>query len=103
MVVVGKDAMAVFDDTKLWSEKLALYRHVVQSSDGVPNLKKAEVEFLEVAESEPLTNECQHFLDIVSGKVKPLTDGAEGLRVLKVLSAASLSERRNETVRLKEI
>ena len=103
LVVVGKDAMAVFDDTKLWSEKLALYRHVVQSSDGVPNLKKAEVEFLEVAESEPLTNECQHFLDIVSGKVKPLTDGDEGLRVLKVLSAASLSERRNETVRLKEI
>lgn len=103
LVVVGKDAMAVFDDTKLWDEKLALYRHVVQSSDGVPNLKKAEVEFLEVAKSEPLTNECQHFLDIVSGKVTPLTDGAEGLRVLKVLSAASLSEKRNETVRLEEI
>ncbi len=103
LVVIGKDAMAVFDDTKLWGEKLALYRHVVQSSDGVPNLKKAEVEFLEVVQSEPLTNECQHFLDIVSGKVLPLTDGAEGLRVLKVLSAASLSERRNETVRLEAI
>lgn len=103
LVVVGKDAMAVFDDTKPWGEKLALYKYVVKSSDGVPSLKKAEAEFVEVAQSEPLRNECQHFLDTVSGKVKPLTDGAEGLRVLKVLSAASLSERRNETVRLKEI
>ncbi|MDC1143560.1 Gfo/Idh/MocA family oxidoreductase [Porticoccaceae bacterium] len=103
LVVVGKDAMAVFDDTKPWGEKLALYRHVIQSFDGAPSLKKSDVEFLEVAQSEPLRNECQHFLDTVSGNVTPLTDGAEGLSVLKVLSAASLSERKNETVRLAAI
>jgi predicted dehydrogenase len=100
LVVVGKDAMAVFDDTKPWDEKLALYRHVVQSADGLSNLDKAAVEYLEVPQSEPLRNECQHFLDVVSGNVGPLTDGDEGLRVLKVLSAASLSESKNEAVRL---
>jgi UDP-2-acetamido-3-amino-2,3-dideoxy-glucuronate N-acetyltransferase len=100
LVVVGKDAMAVFDDTKPWGEKLALYRHVVQATDGLPSLEKAEVEYLVVPQSEPLRNECQHFLDVVRENVVPLTDGDEGLSVLKVLSAASLSETKNEAVRL---
>ena len=100
LVVVGDDAMAVFDDTKPWNEKLAVYRHSVKSSGGLPSLEKAEAEYLEVSQSEPLRNECQHFLDVVSGNTAPLTDGDEGLRVLKVLSAASLSESKNEAVRL---
>ena len=100
LVVVGGDAMAVFDDTKPWNEKLALYRHSVTSPGGLPRLEKAEVEYLEVSQSEPLRNECQHFLDVVSGNIVPLTDGDEGLSVLKVLSAASLSESKNEAVRL---
>ena len=66
LVVVGEDAMAVFDDTKPWGEKLALYRHVVQATDGLPILEKTEVEYLVVPQSEPLRNECQHFLDVVS-------------------------------------
>ena len=100
LVVVGLKAMAVFDDTRPWGEKLALYRHVVQATDGLPSLEKAEVEFLKVQQSEPLRNECQHFLDVVSRNVEPLTNGDEGLKVLKVLSAASLSESKNEAVRL---
>ena len=36
-------------------------------------------------------NECKHFINVVSANVVPLTDGDEGLSVLKVLSAASLS------------
>ena len=100
LVVVGEDAMAVFDDTKPWDEKLALYRHVVNSTGGLPSLEKAEVEYLQIPQSEPLRNECEHFLDVVSGNVKPLTDGNEGLSVLKVLSAASLSESNTEAVRL---
>ena len=103
LVVVGRDAMVVFDDTKLWNEKLAVYRHVVESTGGLPSLKKAEVEYLEVPQSEPLRNECQHFLDVVSGNVKPLTDGSEGLSVLKVLSAASRSESKNEVVRISSL
>lgn len=100
LVVVGENSMVVFDDTKPWSEKLALYRHVVKITDGPPHLEKAELEYLEVPESEPLKNECQHFLNVVSKNVVPLTDGYEGLSVLKVLSAASLSESKNEGVRL---
>lgn len=100
LVVVGQGGMAVFDDTKPWNEKLALYRHVVQATDGLPSLEKAEVEFLEVPQSEPLRNECLHFINVVSENVAPLTNGEEGLSVLKVLSAASLSESKKEAVKL---
>lgn len=100
LVVVGQSGMAVFDDTKPWNEKLALYRHIVLATGGVPSLEKAEVEYLEVPQSEPLKNECQHFINVVSENAVPLTDGDEGLRVLKVLSAASLSKSKKESVKL---
>ena len=100
LVVVGQSGMAVFDDTKPWNEKLALYRHVVQATDGLPSLEKAEVEYLEVPQSEPLRNECLHFINVVSANVAPLTNGDEGLSVLKVLSAASLSESKKEAIKL---
>jgi len=103
LVVIGKNAMAVFDDTKTWGEKLALYRHVVLPAGTLPSLEKAEVEYVEVSQSEPLRNECQHFVDVVSGDITPLTNGKEGLCVLNVLSAASLSQSKNETVRIKSL
>ena len=100
LVVVGQRGMAVFDDTKPWNEKLALYRHIVQTTGGLPSLEKAEVEYLEIPQSEPLKNECQHFINVISENAVPLTDGDEGLSVLKVLSAASLSESKKEAVKL---
>lgn len=103
LVVIGDRAMAVFDDTKPWAEKLALYSHIVESLGGLPTLEKAEVKYLEVSQSEPLRNECQHFVDVVSGNIMPLTNGEEGLGVLNVLSAASLSESINKTVRIESL
>lgn len=100
LVVVAKDAMIVFDDTKPWNEKLAFYPHSVEKFDGIPLLKKADVEYIKVEESEPLKNECQHFIDVINDDILPLTDGEEGLRVLKVLSAISLSEKEAKTITL---
>ncbi|MFL2487558.1 MAG: Gfo/Idh/MocA family protein [Gammaproteobacteria bacterium] len=103
LVVIGQNSMLVFDDTKPWNEKLAIYKHSVELNEGLPSLEKAEAEYLEVKQSEPLRNECQHFLNVVSKNEMSLTDGDEGLSVLKVLSSASLSERKNEAVRLEKI
>ena len=100
LVVSGKSAMLVFDDTKPWNEKLALYPYEVVSSKGIINLKKSDVKYLEVSEEEPLKNECQDFIDVVEKNIKPMTDGDEGLRVVKVLSAASKSKTTNEAVKL---
>ena len=100
LVVVGQKGMVVFDDTKLWSEKLALYRHTMKADVGSPSLEKAEVEYLQVTQSEPLRNECRHFIDVVSDNAVPLTNGEEGLSVLTVLSAASLSENQKTAVKV---
>ena len=100
LVVSGKSAMLVFDDTKPWNEKLAIYPYEVVSSKGIINLKKSDVKYLEVSEEEPLKNECQDFIDVVEKNIKPMTDGDEGLRVVKVLSAASKSKTTNEAVKL---
>jgi UDP-2-acetamido-3-amino-2,3-dideoxy-glucuronate N-acetyltransferase len=102
LVLIGDSAMAVFDDTKPWAEKLAIYRHIVDSSGALPHLAKSEVEYWDVQQSEPLRNECQHFVDVVSGELAPLTNGREGLRVLNVLTAASLSHAQNELIRLEK-
>jgi UDP-2-acetamido-3-amino-2,3-dideoxy-glucuronate N-acetyltransferase len=100
LVLTGSSAMLVFDDTKPWQEKLALYSYEVVSSKNLINLQNSNVQYVKVIEEEPLKNECQHFLDVVEKDIRPLTDGAEGLRVLKVLSAASLSQIKNERVKL---
>ena len=100
LVVVGQSAILVFDDTKSWQEKLALYPYDAVSSKNLINLKNSNVQYIKVTEEEPLKNECQHFIDVVEKDIQPLTDGAEGLRVLKVLSAAIRSQIKNETVKL---
>jgi predicted dehydrogenase len=100
LVIVGQSAMLVFDDTKSWHEKLALYSFKVVSSKNLINLQNSNVQYVKITEEEPLKNECQHFIDVVEKDIQPLTDGAEGLRVLKVLSAASRSQIKNETVKL---
>lgn len=91
LVLVGEKKMAVFDDTKNWDEKLLIYPHELNWKDGlpVPNKKEAEKIFLE--ESEPLKNECRHFISCILNNTKPITDGEEGLKVIKVLEASQKS------------
>ncbi|MGD8818084.1 MAG: Gfo/Idh/MocA family oxidoreductase, partial [Acidobacteriota bacterium] len=88
LVVVGSEGMAVFDDTKPWSEKLRLYAHRIGWRDGAPEAERAEAELIRLAEAEPLRLECEHFLECVESGQRPRTDGAEGLAVLRVLEAA---------------
>lgn len=103
LVVIGESATVVFDDTQHWEQKLALHRHNVDLASKVPNLEKFDVVYIDVAQSEPLKNECQHFIDVVNGRLTPLTDGDEGLSVLNVLSAASLSQIENKKVRIENL
>lgn len=91
LVVVGSDAMAVFDDTKAWAEKLVVFEHGVAWDGDVPTAQRAEPRPVDVPEQEPLRMECQHFLDCVTTRATPRTDGEEGLRVLAVLAAAQES------------
>ena len=92
LVVVGDRKMAVFDDTMPWPEKLLLYHHEIVWKNNVPIPARGEPERVgDIPEQEPLRLECEHFLACISKSSKPLTDGDEGLRVLRVLNASQQS------------
>lgn len=91
LTVVGSKAMAVFDDTRPWAEKLAIFRGAVEQGANGPVPKKVAPEFAEIPEAEPLREECRHFLDCCRDRSIPRTDGAEGTRVLRVLQMAQAS------------
>jgi len=91
LVVVGDKKMAVFDDTQPWEEKLLLYPHQINWQNNVPVPVKGEPERLDIPQSEPLRQECEHFLHCMANGKRPITDGNEGLRVLKILNTAQRS------------
>src|SRR5262245_9875688 len=100
LVVVGERKMAVFDDT-LAADKLQLYPHRVDWIERVPVAVKAAAETVALPEAEPLAQECQHFLECVTTRRRPRTDGRNGVEVLRVLEACQLSlERGGSPVRL---
>jgi UDP-2-acetamido-3-amino-2,3-dideoxy-glucuronate N-acetyltransferase len=91
LVVVGERKMAVFNDTKPWDEKLLLYPHEIKWENNIPVPTKADPERLNMPQAEPLRLECEHFLNCIADGKKPLTDGKEGLCVLRVLNASQRS------------
>jgi UDP-2-acetamido-3-amino-2,3-dideoxy-glucuronate N-acetyltransferase len=97
LVIVGEKGMAVFNDEHSWNEKLQLYPHKIEWVGGVPSPSKAEVEYIPIKPDEPLTLECQHFLDCIQTGETPRTDGEEGVRVLEVLYKADQSMKATET------
>lgn len=86
LVVVGERKMAVFDDTEK-EDKLVLYPHAIEWKDHLPVARKAEGEPVAHERTEPLREECSHFLRCVERGQVPRTDGEEALRVLRVLDA----------------
>jgi UDP-2-acetamido-3-amino-2,3-dideoxy-glucuronate N-acetyltransferase len=80
--------MAVFEDSLAGPDKLRVYRHTIETSGRAPEPKKAEGEPIPYPASEPLRNECEHFLACCAGTITPRTTAAEAIAVLKVLKAA---------------
>jgi predicted dehydrogenase/acetyltransferase-like isoleucine patch superfamily enzyme len=98
LVVVGSNGMATFDDGQPWESKLLHYPHSITWQGNVPTPNKAEGVAVTVPQSEPLKNECQHFLDAITGKeAVARTDAAEGIRVLAVLETAEKALKSGKT------
>jgi len=90
LIVVGSKTMAVFDDMS--KEKLFLYPHTIDWKEGkMPVAKKAEYIAIPIDNAEPLKEELRHFIECVIDRKKPITDGREGLNVLRILQAAEKS------------
>ncbi|MCL4490167.1 MAG: Gfo/Idh/MocA family oxidoreductase [Chloroflexi bacterium] len=99
MTFVGSTKMIVYDDVDA-EAKLRIYDKGVyrRGSDfGEPQLKvhSGDIFIPRIDLSEPLHNECAHFIECVRESKPPRTDGASGLRVIQVLEAAQESLARN--------
>lgn len=95
LVVIGSNAMAVFDDVKPWEEKLALYKHKLNTVNNVPVFEKADPEYVNVTEAQPLKEELVHFIACANKNTSPVTDANEAIAVLNVLERASMSLSKN--------
>ncbi|MBP6952502.1 MAG: Gfo/Idh/MocA family oxidoreductase [Alphaproteobacteria bacterium] len=98
LVVVGENGIAVFDDCKPWAEKLQISKECFIWQDGQPLANSSfQTRYISLPETEPLKNECLHFLTCIQTSQNPVTSGLEGLRVTKVLEKAEhlLQERHN--------
>lgn len=89
--IIGSKGTLVFDDTKIWKEKLTFFDNVRWTGDnGVKDMHKGG-RFIETEQREPLRDECSHFLYCSKHRTVPKTNGQEGLTVLQVLQAAQES------------
>ncbi|MFH0813742.1 MAG: Gfo/Idh/MocA family oxidoreductase [Pseudomonadota bacterium] len=90
LVVVGDKKMAVFDDVAP-KDKLLLFDHHIDWIDRVPVPRKEDARVIEFPLTEPLKAECLHFVESITSRRSPRTDGEEGLRVLRILEASQES------------
>ena len=91
LVVVGEDAMAVFNDVAKGPDKLLQYRHSARWDGELPVIDAAEATPIAFDAAEPLRQECLAFLAAIHGESHPPSDAAEGIRVLRVLDACQRS------------
>ena len=90
LVVVGSRKMAVFDDV-IKEGKLKIFDKGIEWKDGRPVTRQTAESTLFFPETEPLREELAHFVECVRSRRTPRTDGANGLRVLRVLDACQRS------------
>ncbi|MDY7010518.1 MAG: Gfo/Idh/MocA family oxidoreductase [Planctomycetota bacterium] len=106
VTLVGSQKMIVFDDMEA-AEKIRVYdkgaevqRSVSSYVDAI-TLRTGDILIPKVAAGEPLKTECRHFIESIIEDKAPLSDGADGLRVVKVLEAGTKSlDRGGEPVSL---
>jgi len=88
LVVIGSKRMASFDDV---GKQLTVYDQRVEWHKGEPVPVKHTGDRIVYNDQEPLRVECTAFLQAIATREPPLTDGASGLRVLRVLQSAQRS------------
>ena len=100
MVVVGRDAMAVFNDVQSGPEKLQIYPHGISLDEGIPTITRAVGEPLPYKDVEPLFQECEAFVKYVEKAILPPSNAEEAIRVLQVLFDAQRSIREGQSINL---
>ncbi|MFH1045775.1 MAG: Gfo/Idh/MocA family oxidoreductase [Candidatus Omnitrophota bacterium] len=100
ILIGGSDKMILFDDM-LPSEKVKVYDKGVWFKKGGEKDKykiqlqyrKGDMYVPQIDITEGLYHECRHFIDCVKNNKTPLSNGIQGLRVVRLLEAAEKSIR----------
>lgn len=97
MTIVGSKKMIVYDDVAP-QEKIKIFDARVERPPHYDTFGEfhyayhyGDIYTPYVKQDEPLKVECQHFLDCIRNGTTPLTSGAFGLEVVRVLEASSAS------------
>jgi predicted dehydrogenase len=101
MTIVGSRRMIVYDDvTPL--EKIRIFDARVERPPHYDTFAEFHYAYHYgdmyapyIKQEEPLKSECQHFLDCIRDGTEPLTDGQQGLDLVRILEASSESLKRN--------
>lgn len=100
VTIVGSKRMAVFDDLEP-NEKLKIYDKGAEINTDYDTfaefvgLRFGDITVPYIRGGEPLRDECEHFLDCIRDRSVPASDGRDGLRVVRILEAASKSLQQN--------
>ena len=99
MTVVGPEKMVTFDDMEA-TEKIRVYdkgaavKHDITTSYAdIISLRFGDIVIPKIPGGEPLSLECEHFIECVLENRPVRSDGADGLRVVQVLEAGQQSLR----------
>jgi predicted dehydrogenase len=96
LTVVGERQMAVFDDMQP-REKLRIYDKGVdrppeyRSYGESLSVREGDIFIPRISNAEPLAVQLRHFVQVVRGEATARADAADGVRVVRVLDAASRS------------
>ena len=97
VTLVGSEKMVVFDDMEA-SEKIRIYdkgaavrRDAVVGFPEAITIRTGDILIPKIPNDEPLRLECEHFIQSILDDTPPRSDGADGVRVVKVLEAGSAS------------
>lgn len=97
MTIVGSERMIVYDDVAP-QEKIKIFDVRVERPPHYDTFAEFHYAYHYgdmyspyIKQDEPLKSECQHFLDCIRTGQTPMTDGAKGLEVVRILEASSAS------------
>jgi predicted dehydrogenase len=91
--VVGEHRMATFDDMALEGKITVYDKGFDESADsyGEYITRSGDIWSPRISNVEPLRTECEHFVRSIRMGTAPVSDGAAGLRVVRVLEALQQS------------
>jgi predicted dehydrogenase len=103
VTVVGSKKMAVYNDMET-EGKIKIYDKGIDAPDYTNgfgefeyNYRSGDINMPNIRFTEPLLQECQHFVDSIINHTEPKSSGRNGLRVVKILEAAQRSLTKSAT------